>query len=135
MQRTFNINPLDPNPPPYKVKNATNGKSYLHYSYDPAIAATITRGWIDFNQLYGRLLADYFNQGLTLAALRYELSTLSAAASAAGTAVVILNLGTGVPTVSTVPATQSGLAANVYTVQCRIAATTGDGFDAIKNND
>ena len=146
MASTFDINPLDPNPPPYKVKIATNGKLYLYYSYDPAIAATITGGWIDFNQLYGRLIADNINQGLTLAALQYEISTLSAAVSAAGTAVAIPNLGTGVPTPATVQATQSGLAANVYTVQSRIAATTGGGFavawgigyaifDAIKNND
>ena len=146
MQSNFNINPLDPDPPPYKVKVATNGKLYLYYSYDPAIAATITGGWIDFNQLYGRLIADNINQGLTLAALQYEISSLAASASAAGAAVAIPDLGTGVPTASTIQATQSGLAANVYTVQSRIAATTGGGFavvwgigyaifDAIKNND
>jgi hypothetical protein len=54
MASTFDINPLDPNPPPYKVKIATNGKLYLYYSYDPAIAATIAGGWIDFNQLVDR---------------------------------------------------------------------------------
>ena len=145
MQGTFNINPLDPNPPPYKVKVATNGKLYLYYSYDPAIAATITGGWIDFNQLYGRLIADNINQGLTLAALQYEISSLSAVGSV-GTAVPIPNLGTGVPTVSTVQATQNNLAANVYSVQSRIAATTGGGvavawgigyaiYDGLKNND
>jgi hypothetical protein len=144
---------LDLNPQPYKVEVATNGKLYLYYSYDPSIAATIQGGWIDFNQLYGRLIADNINEGLTLAALQYEISRLSAAASAAasaaGSAVVVPDLGKGVPTIATVQATQSSLAANVYTVQSRIAATTGGVFavvwgigiigyaifDAIKNND
>ena len=145
MSSTFNTNPLDPNPPPYKVKIATNGKLYLYYSYDPAIALSIPGGWIDINQLYGRQTADNINQGLTLAALQYEISSLSAMTSA-GTAVPIPDLGKGVPTVSTIQATETGLAANVYSVQSRIAATTGGGFavawgigyaifDAIKNND
>jgi hypothetical protein len=77
MSSSFNINPLDPNPPPYKVKIATNGKLYLYYSYDPAIGLSLPGGWIDFNQLYGRLIADNINQGLTLAALQYEISSFS----------------------------------------------------------
>jgi hypothetical protein len=99
------------------------------------------------------LIADNINQGLTLAALQFEISTLSAeaaaafaTASAAGTAVAVPDLGKGVPKIATVQATQSSLAANVYTVQSSIPATTGGGFvfvwgigyaifDAIKNND